>query len=75
MPVWEGSSGEQAAAGAISALKTSAGKTILLRKRRRRIRRADLWTAVSTIPGHTQAGVVAAWEEDGSIYAAVLAKR
>src|SRR5262245_5525832 len=71
--VWEGSSGEPAGAGAILAM-TPTGKTMLLRKAETNPM-GGVYRTPSVVAGHPQAGVVAAWEEDGRIYAAVLVKR
>jgi hypothetical protein len=70
--VWEGASGEQAGAGAILAM-TPTGKTTVLRTAESNPMGGPYRTP-SVVAGHPQAGVVAAWEEDGSIYVAVLSK-
>jgi hypothetical protein len=70
--IWEEGSGEKAT-GAIWA-KVPKGKVLLLREKDTSPAGGRFKTA-SMVAGHAQAGVIAAWEADGGIYAAVLAKQ
>lgn len=69
--IWEAGVAERPA-GAIRAMDPN-GKILLLREKDTSPAGGRFKT-VSSVAGHPQAGVVAAWEADGAIYAAVLAK-